>query len=163
MKNKIKQSQPNNHHLLPEDTRCCATIASGEQCSRRRQARESSMYCGTHAKHDPQIEKDMELALDSLKHLEMEDDETRTDDAIHGDDDDNDNDMLEMEQTERETYTMDVWTQDIQGIVYFIDKAGNIYHTEDVMNNKIHPRIYATYQVTMNAKDKKEYTLQTFL
>jgi hypothetical protein len=39
----------------------------------------------------------------------------------------------------------EVWGQDIQGIVYYIDKNGNVYQTEDIFQNKQNPAIIAKY------------------
>ena len=41
---------------------------------------------------------------------------------------------------------LEVWTQDISGIVYYIDANGNIYKTEDVLKNKSNPSIYAKWK-----------------
>ena len=49
--------------------------------------------------------------------------------------------------TESKTHQVEVIAQDIQGIVYFLDKAGNVYKTEDIMSNKPNPEIIATYIV----------------
>lgn len=40
---------------------------------------------------------------------------------------------------------IEVWAQDIQGIVYYIDKAGNVYQAEDIISNKTNPKIIAKY------------------
>ena len=40
---------------------------------------------------------------------------------------------------------IEVWGQDIQGIVYYIDKSGNVYQTEDIFQNKQNPAIIAKY------------------
>ena len=44
-----------------------------------------------------------------------------------------------------ETKTVEVWAQDIQGIVYYIDKNGNVYQAEDVVSNKPNPQVIAKY------------------
>jgi hypothetical protein len=42
---------------------------------------------------------------------------------------------------------VDIWAQDIKGIIYYIDKMGNVYDTEDIMKSDKHPkRIIAKYQ-----------------
>jgi len=41
---------------------------------------------------------------------------------------------------------VDVWAQEIKGIVYYIDKAGNVYHAEDIVSNKVNPSIIAKYE-----------------
>jgi len=40
---------------------------------------------------------------------------------------------------------IEVWAQDIQGIIYYIDKTGNVYQAEDIIVNKINPKIIAKY------------------
>jgi hypothetical protein len=43
---------------------------------------------------------------------------------------------------------IEVWVQDIQGIVYYIDKNFNVYQTEDIFTNKVNPKIIAKYLKT---------------
>jgi len=40
---------------------------------------------------------------------------------------------------------IEVWAQDIQGIIYYIDASGNVYQAEDIMYGKINPKIIAKY------------------
>ena len=40
---------------------------------------------------------------------------------------------------------VEVWAQDIQGIIYYIDNMGNVYQAEDIVVNKINPKIIARY------------------
>ena len=40
---------------------------------------------------------------------------------------------------------IEVWAQDIQGIVYYIDKTYNVYQAEDIIVNKLNPKIIAKY------------------
>jgi hypothetical protein len=40
---------------------------------------------------------------------------------------------------------IEVWAQDIQGIIYYIDKASNVYQVEDIIQGKINPKIIAKY------------------
>lgn len=42
----------------------------------------------------------------------------------------------------------EVWAEDINGIIYYIDKQNNVYKTEDILNNIINPRII--YKWKMN-------------
>jgi len=44
-----------------------------------------------------------------------------------------------------QTQKIEVWAQDIQGIIYYIDKTGNVYQTEDIIINKVNPKIIAKY------------------
>jgi hypothetical protein len=43
------------------------------------------------------------------------------------------------------TQKVEVWAQDIQGIIYYIDKLNNVYQAEDIMANKMNPKIIAKY------------------
>jgi len=40
---------------------------------------------------------------------------------------------------------IEVWLQDIQGIVYYIDKNYNVYQPEDIMIGKNNPKVIAKY------------------
>ena len=43
------------------------------------------------------------------------------------------------------TQKIEVWAQDIQGIIYYIDKSNNVYQAEDIVVNKLNPKIIAKY------------------
>jgi hypothetical protein len=43
------------------------------------------------------------------------------------------------------TQKVEVWAQDIQGIIYYLDKNMNVYQTEDIVSNKHNPKIIAKY------------------
>jgi hypothetical protein len=47
-----------------------------------------------------------------------------------------------------QTQKIEVWAQDIQGIVYYIDKNENVYQSEDIISNKQNPKIIAKYLKT---------------
>jgi hypothetical protein len=51
----------------------------------------------------------------------------------------------------------EVYAEDINGIVYYIDKCNNIYKTEDILNNKQNPEIIAKCEKLDNGK----YTIKT--
>jgi hypothetical protein len=40
---------------------------------------------------------------------------------------------------------VEVWAQDIQGIIYYIDNMHNVYQVEDILQNKINPKVIAKY------------------
>lgn len=42
---------------------------------------------------------------------------------------------------------LEVTLTDISGILYYVDSIGNVYVTEDVLNNKVNPEIYAKYTI----------------
>lgn len=52
---------------------------------------------------------------------------------------------------------IEVVAEDIKGIVYYVDKKGNVYKTEDILLGKENPQIIASY-VIQNGK----YTIPEF-
>ena len=38
-----------------------------------------------------------------------------------------------------------VWIQEIRGISYYIDNENNIYDHQDIVNNRLNPKIIAKY------------------
>ena len=55
------------------------------------------------------------------------------------------------------TQKIEVWAQDIQGIIYYIDKANNVYQAEDIIVNKVNPKIIAKY-----VKNGDHYSIPEF-
>jgi hypothetical protein len=55
------------------------------------------------------------------------------------------------------TQKIEVWGQDIQGIIYYIDSNNNVYKPEDIIINKINPKIIAKY-----VKNGEVYTIPSF-
>jgi hypothetical protein len=53
--------------------------------------------------------------------------------------------LVENEENKQTTQKIEVWAQEILGIVYYIDKFGNVYQAEDIVNNKINPSVIAQY------------------
>jgi hypothetical protein len=49
------------------------------------------------------------------------------------------------EQSKPQGQKIEVWAQDIQGIVYYIDKSYNVYQAEDIVQGKNNPKIIAKY------------------
>jgi hypothetical protein len=47
--------------------------------------------------------------------------------------------------TKQTSYKIEVWAEDIRGIIYYIDKQCNVYQTEDIISNKNNPKIIAKY------------------
>ena len=41
---------------------------------------------------------------------------------------------------------VEVWAQEIGGIIYYIDNDMNVYKTEDIINNKTNPCVVAKYK-----------------
>ena len=52
---------------------------------------------------------------------------------------------LEKDAEGSEGTKVEVWAQDIQGIIYYIDKIANVYQAEDIVSNKLNPCIIAKY------------------
>jgi hypothetical protein len=50
-----------------------------------------------------------------------------------------------QEENKVTTQKIEVWAQDIQGIVYYVDKGNNVYQAEDIVSNKVNPKIIAKY------------------
>lgn len=50
-----------------------------------------------------------------------------------------DNDMLNSQQY----HSVEVFAEEIQGIVYYIDKSNHVYNTEDIIQGRPNPRIIA--------------------
>jgi len=50
-----------------------------------------------------------------------------------------------QEEQKNISQKIEVWAQDIQGIIYYIDKSMNVYQAEDIITNKINPKIIAKY------------------
>ena len=48
--------------------------------------------------------------------------------------------ISDIEQTRPHT-KVEVWAEDFNGVVHYIDAQGNVYKTEDVLKNKINPTI----------------------
>ena len=42
-------------------------------------------------------------------------------------------------------YKIEVWAQDIKGIIYYIDKSFNVYQAEDIVSSNANPKIIAKY------------------
>ena len=49
------------------------------------------------------------------------------------------------EDTKPLGHKVEVWAQDIQGIVYYIDNKSNVYQVEDIMQHNPNPKIIAKY------------------
>lgn len=50
----------------------------------------------------------------------------------------------------QQSHKVSVWAQDIGGIIYYIDNNNNVYCPEDIMSDKINPKIIAKYELTNN-------------
>lgn len=55
------------------------------------------------------------------------------------------------------TKKVELHAQDIQGIIYYIDKSNNVYQAEDIVSNLINPKIIAKY-----VKNGEQYSIPEF-
>lgn len=58
------------------------------------------------------------------------------------------NGTMEMDDENTSTNAVQkiqVWAQDIMGIIYYIDANFNVYQAEDILNNKVNPNVIAKY------------------
>ena len=62
-----------------------------------------------------------------------------------------------QEDNKQNMQKIEVWAQDIQGIVYYIDKNMNVYQAEDIVTNKPNPKIIAKY-----VQNGETYTIPSF-
>lgn len=65
--------------------------------------------------------------------------------------------MSKNDENKISTHKIEVWAQDIQGIIYYIDNKLNVYQTEDIISNKINPKIIAKYE-----KNGEHYSIPAF-
>jgi len=54
---------------------------------------------------------------------------------------------------------VEVWAQDIQGIIYYIDKNSNVYQVEDIMQGKSNPKVIDKYIKTGETFSIPEFNL----
>jgi hypothetical protein len=128
-----KQDFVKRKRIKPEiyiSDRCIAKRACDEQCSRKKKA--DSDFCGTHMKGLPYG------SVDGNKKQKQDGkgDEKQEKEVMISD---------EQEQVIPVYKKVEVWVQDIKGIVYYLDKEGNVYQTEDIIRNLKNPRIIAKY------------------
>ena len=107
-----------------DDQQCIAKRANGEQCSRRK--KKDCDFCGTHTKGCP-----------------------------HGIVEKSNTDQVKSEDGEAVVKKqIQVWLEDFNGIMYWINDYGSIYDTSDVINNVENPRVIGKYEKSM--EDERE-------
>lgn len=57
---------------------------------------------------------------------------------------------------------VEVWAQEMQGIIYYIDKTGNVYQTEDIISNKISPKVIAKWTKNLDNNGNDIYSIPEF-
>lgn len=115
----ISNSQPPKKRVKPPvklENRCRAKLSNGGQCSRQRL--KDGQLCGSHNKVQPYGI----LCSNSQQPNSLQNPQTNTESISH-----------------------EVFAVEIQGLVYYIDQRGNVFHTEDVLNDVLNPAIIAQY------------------
>jgi len=120
---------------IPLYERCTANRANGEQCTRRKKC--DNELCGTHAKGLPHGSSNSASSSSSSSLSLLVLDASASSSASMA------NNPLRGRKVE-------VWAQDIQGIIYYLDHAGNVYQPDDIVSNKINPNVIAKYVLTGN-------------
>tara|TARA_B100000886_G_scaffold340528_1_gene310866 strand:+ start:8292 stop:8849 length:558 start_codon:yes stop_codon:yes gene_type:complete len=58
--------------------------------------------------------------------------------------------------------TISVWSEDIKGILYYIDTDGKVYDTEDILTNKPNPKVIAKYEKSLDTNGNTIYSIPEF-
>ncbi len=58
--------------------------------------------------------------------------------------------------------TISVWSEDIKGILYYIDSNGKVYDTEDILTNKANPKVIAKYEKSLDINGVPVYSIPEF-
>ena len=66
-------------------------------------------------------------------------------------------DFQKDENLKNNVKKIEVWAQDIQGIIYYIDNINNVYQAEDIVTNKINPKVIAKY-----SRKEDEFSIPEF-
>jgi len=100
---------------VPAEERCLAIRSNGAQCERAKK-RGEQQFCSTHCKMTPQGIAPGPVPI-----------------------------VREGEETTNPRIRREVFIQDVRGIAYYVDKEGNVYKTEDILDERPQPRIIAHY------------------
>jgi hypothetical protein len=113
----IKRQRAKN--IVNIQDRCTAKRANGELCSRKK--KKDKPFCGTHCKGIPYgcINDIDEISINPILSFSSNSQNTQN------------NNFKKI----------NIYTLDIEGIIYYIDDARNTYSMEDIMNSKINPKI----------------------
>ena len=64
--------------------------------------------------------------------------------------------------TSEKIKNISVWAEEICGIMYYIDDVNNVYNTEDIMLNKVNPKVIAIYKKQRTEDGKISYSIPEF-
>lgn len=65
--------------------------------------------------------------------------------------------ICDSDEPIQQSEKIEVWAQEIKGIIYYVDKNLNVYQPEDIMKNLNNPKIIAKY-----IKDGDNYSIPEF-
>jgi len=99
--------------------RCTAKRANGDSCSRKK--KKNSIFCGTHCKGTPYGTIDNPNPSTSNP--------------------DSDSILPIHPQPQPPSHKINIYTTEIEGIIYYIDDNNNAYSMEDILLNKHNPQI----------------------
>jgi hypothetical protein len=63
-----------------------------------------------------------------------------------------------VNETAKTRYTVNVWMQVIDEIPFYIDDDRNVYQADDIISNKVNPRVIAKYEIN----EQGEYVIPSF-
>ena len=121
---------------IPLHEQCIAKKSNGSQCTRRKKT--DTNLCGTHIKGRPHGEFD-------IKNGNV---------GEEGENKNNENNILNEKKVE-------VWLEDIGGIMHYIDNQFNIYDNNDIIQGVKEPKIIAKYEKTYLENDVIMYKYVT--
>jgi hypothetical protein len=64
------------------------------------------------------------------------------------------------EEPKQQGQKIQIFTQEIRGIIYYIDNNSNVYQTEDIIQNKSNPKIIANYVLNNDVYSIPEFNMQ---
>jgi hypothetical protein len=114
----IKRQRAKNTVNILE--RCSAKRANGELCSRKK--KKNSIFCGTHCKGTPYG------SIDNPNNLPTT----------------NQDNLLPPTNPTPPQQKINIFTIEVEGIIYYIDDNNNAYSMEDILLNKNNPQIIGT-------------------
>lgn len=63
------------------------------------------------------------------------------------------------EEPKQQGHKIQIFTQEIQGIIYYIDNNSNVYQIEDIIQNKANPKIIAKYVLNNDVYSIPEFNI----
>ena len=132
---KRKRSKNN----VPIHEQCIAKKADGSQCTRRK--RDASHFCGTHIKGTPhgyieQSTSDETSVASNKVNIVM-------------------NTVIPMNKTKK----VEIWLEDINGIMHYVDNNFNVYNNEDIKRGAKNPKVIYKYEKDYE-NGKEIYTIK---